>query len=189
MKKYFVLLIIYFFSTNVAFAKIHKFSNCWYSHIESFKGGLDRWSSHIFNINLQKTEIYHQKIHTDSILKEWEAFRQKQIKRNPNFIPTPAEKYQIQIYRILNVNNGIIRAKLIESSGVVFPDESLIFNFYDGTFEFKDSKNADNSVRLTRGTCDVKPIQGNSNNSDSKSKQGNSNNSNSKSLLKKLLKK
>ena len=177
MNKFFILLILFFFPTNVDFAKVYKFSNCWYSHVKSFKGGLSRWSSHTFNISLQKTEIYHQKIHTDSILEKWEVERQKQIKKDPSFIPTPAEKYQIQIFKILNVNNGIIRSKLVESSGVVFPDESLIFNFYDGTFEFKDRSRLDNSVNLTRGKCDVKP------------KQGNSNNSDSKSILKKLLKK
>ena len=60
---------------------------------------------------------------------------------------------------IININQDIVRAKLIDSSGVVFPDSSLFFNLNDGTFEkvgrIDDSTTSTKTV--SNGKCDVRP--------------------------------
>jgi hypothetical protein len=135
---------------------IYEFKECWFSHFNSYEDTLHRWSSFTFKIDLQKQNIYEQRIHTDSILKKWKKSKEDYNKKYGYNRPTRTEKYQIEEFEILNISESVIMAKIIESSGVVYPDDYLFFNLNNGTFETTRTE-SDGRKIIQDGKCDIRP--------------------------------
>ena len=159
MKKLLGIIVLGLLLSGNAYAKVYNFKKCWYSHFDNYEATTYRWSSFTFKFDLKKKRVYEQRIHTDSILKKFKESADEQYKKYGGKFPTDTEKYQIQDFEIININQDIVRAKLIDSSGVVFPDSSLFFNLNDGTFEtvgrIDDSTTSTKTV--SNGKCDVRP--------------------------------